>query len=162
MVSRIHFIITFILYQMISIVFINTSASELPVIKPFTFPDNLKTGDSLSVSCSVISGDKPLTFMWMKENKEIKDGSNAKIHTHTSLSILAIDPLDEQNRGNYTCIVSNAFGSTSHTANLQIPVPPSWIEEPKNSEAVANGNITILCQASGYPKPTITWVRKGT
>lgn len=133
---------------------------ELPVIKPFSFPDNSKAGDSLSVTCSVTSGDKPLSFVWMKENKEVKDGTNTKILTHTALSVLAIDPLNEENRGNYTCVVTNAVGKASYTANLQIPVPPTWLEEPKNTEVIANGNVTILCQAYGFPSPSVTWIKK--
>ena len=38
-------------------------------------------------------------------------------------------------------------------------VTPQFTNEPENRTAALNGRITLSCQASGDPSPTITWNR---
>lgn len=43
-------------------------------------------------------------------------------------------------------IITNAFS-----------VPPRWRLEPNDVAVAAGQDVTLQCQADGYPKPTITW-----
>lgn len=36
-------------------------------------------------------------------------------------------------------------------------VPPRWRLEPNDVAVAAGQDVTLQCQADGYPKPTITW-----
>lgn len=42
------------------------------------------------------------------------------------------------------------------TQNLSA-VPPRWRLEPNDVAIAAGQDVTLQCQADGYPKPIITW-----
>lgn len=140
--------------------FFTVRSQESPRINPFNFPPNLKIGGRVSVICAVTSGSKPLKIWWEKENKTIKEDEHITIHIHAVESVLRIDPITIDSAGNYACMVSNEFGIAKQNAILEIPVSPSWVLEPKNTDVVVGSNITIQCQANGFPVPTLSWMRK--
>lgn len=39
--------------------------------------------------------------------------------THADYSLLTVDPVKKENSGNYTCTVTNRFGSDSHTTGFE-------------------------------------------
>lgn len=43
-----------------------------------------------------------------------------------------------------------------HSTDTQLP---EIVEDPVNQSAVAGSNVTLNCNASGRPKPTITWIK---
>lgn len=50
----------------------------------------------------------------------------------------------------YVYIVSNMFGT----------VPPRWAYPPSEQvSVVANGDVTMHCQATGYPVPSSKWIK---
>ena len=49
----------------------NVSFSEPPEIAPFAFPPQMEIGTRLQVTCSVFSGDFPLTISWLKDGLPI-------------------------------------------------------------------------------------------
>lgn len=49
---------------------LNKSA-EPPKIMPFQFPEELEVGGSTQATCSLVSGDKPIQFIWHKDNLPI-------------------------------------------------------------------------------------------
>ncbi|XP_067138844.1 cell adhesion molecule Dscam2-like [Centruroides vittatus] len=136
-------------------------SQDAPQIHPFHFSEKLKNGDRVNIICSITSGKKPLSFQWMKNNIIITEKENIEIFTHPEHSVLAINPINSNSSGNYSCVVSNKFGTTSYTAILEVPVPPIWKQEPQNIESIIGNNVTIACQANGYPPPTVTWTNKG-
>lgn len=89
-----------------------------PKIQPFSFPQSMSIGQKASVTCSVIKGNTPLKFQWMKDKKEISDSESTKIHYIDDISVLAVDPVKSNSGGNYTCIVSNNLGRDEYTAEL--------------------------------------------
>lgn len=64
----------------------------------------------------------------------------------------------DKHNGNYTCTVTNQYGSASHTASLFVNSPPQWIQRPEPSGEFRQGSmVKVLCSASGHPKPKIRW-----
>lgn len=41
------------------------------------------------------------------------------------------------------------------------PEPPRFIKEPKDQIGVSGGVASFVCQATGDPKPRVTWNKKG-
>ena len=41
------------------------------------------------------------------------------------------------------------------------PEPPRFIREPKDQIGVSGGVASFVCQATGDPKPRVTWNKKG-
>ena len=103
-------------------------------------------------------------------------------------STLIIDHLQFHHRGNYTCTASNAAGSSKHTAELIVngriffdritsrgtsenlmtkirdpslffPVPPKWVDEPQDVEAVEGQDVILPCAVEGFPEPTSAWTK---
>lgn len=46
-------------------------SAEPPKIMPFQFPEELEVGGSTQATCSLVSGDKPIQFIWHKDNLPI-------------------------------------------------------------------------------------------
>ena len=70
---------------------------------------------------------------------------------------LVIEHISSDHSGNYTCTASNIAGAERFTVPLTVNVPPKWIMEPKDSNVQAGQDVTLDCQAEGYPNPTINW-----
>ena len=88
------------------------SALVKPDIGPFHIPKDLRIGKRTFVACSVIDGDPPFRFMWMKDGQEIKETEIYSIKIVDDFSsTLSISNLSASSNGNYTCRVSNAAGS---------------------------------------------------
>ncbi|XP_054724330.1 cell adhesion molecule DSCAML1-like [Uloborus diversus] len=145
-------------YVVIQTILQGVLMSELPKIKKFTFEEKIQEGDIASVACLVVSTTKPLSFTWEKDGDVITESAkNIRIDNSGDYSVLIINDVSLKSSGNYTCRVSNSFGSATHTARLEIKVPPKWIVTPKNIVTTINSEINVQCIASGSPTPKITW-----
>lgn len=70
---------------------------------------------------------------------------------------LVIEHISSEHSGNYTCISSNVAGTERFTVQVTVNVPPKWILQPKDSSVQAGEDISLHCQADGWPKPIVTW-----
>lgn len=93
----------------------------LPKIVPFSFDDPMSSGDAAQVTCLVSSGDQPLDVSWDFEGQNIARLSGVSTQAvGRKGSLLLIDSVAENHRGNYTCTVRNRAGSTNYTTTLRI------------------------------------------
>ncbi|XP_046813663.1 Down syndrome cell adhesion molecule-like protein Dscam2 isoform X11 [Vespa crabro] len=132
-----------------------------PQILQFSFGDtSLNSGEMLSVACTIVKGDFPVTLTWTF-NDILINSSQHDIHIVTSkrVSFLNIDNVAARHAGIYKCIATNAAGSDSHTAVLSVNVPPRWILEPTDKAFAQGSDARVECKADGFPKPQITWKR---
>ncbi|EEC02451.1 ttnl protein, putative [Ixodes scapularis] len=114
-----------------------------PKISPFSFSTNLTVGERGTAICTATVGDQPLTFRWLKNGRRLTDEKKSVTVTdNADFSVLKLPSLSLESSGNYTCIVSNLFGSASHSATLRVH---GRSEELASSE---NGSLVI------------TWARK--
>jgi len=108
-----------------------------PKITPFSFARDLNVGDRTSIQCVVVTGDLPLTFVWLKDHysslNPTTTTSTTSISTSSTTSTdittrqyddftsaLSIGSITRAHSGNYTCRVSNAAATVTHTAQLQV------------------------------------------
>lgn len=93
-----------------------------PKIAHFEFPEETSNfGDTVSVSCIVSSGDFPIEFKWLFNNKpisEIAGISTVKLGKRNSA--MTIDSVNGRHAGNYTCQASNSAAIVNYTAVLVI------------------------------------------
>lgn len=79
-----------------------------PKIFPFYFGDEpMSYGDSVSVQCSVPSGDLPIGIRWYFNGEDINDPAVAITNIGKRSKALTIDSVTASHAGNYTCEASN-------------------------------------------------------
>ncbi|CAG2161662.1 unnamed protein product [Oppiella nova] len=133
-----------------------------PVIEGFSFDNKLQSGMRTRIYCNVAQGDPPVSIQFLKDDKQISSDRDTGITVQEvdpfSLS-LAIANLSAIHNGNYSCIASNEASTVSYSSQLIVNVPPKWIIEPKNTDAVEGNSVRIDCSADGFPIVQITWKR---
>lgn len=108
-----------------------------PKITPFSFARDLNVGDRTSIQCVVVTGDLPLSFVWLKDHySSLSPTTSTSISTSSTstttstdittrqyddfTSTLSIGSITWAHSGNYTCRVSNAAATITHTAQLRV------------------------------------------
>lgn len=92
-----------------------------PKIFPFYFGDEpMNYGDSVSVQCSVPSGDLPIGIRWYFNGKDIDDPAIAITNIGKRSKALTIDSVTASHAGNYTCEASNKADIIQFSAELFI------------------------------------------
>lgn len=70
--------------------------------------------------CQLLEGSTPLSFRWSKDGHQLNSVPTesvgvAIIEHHEDYSSLVIDPVSGKSSGNYTCLVSNSYGSDTYS-----------------------------------------------
>lgn len=94
-----------------------------PQIAPISFGDEpVNAGDLVSVQCVVTKGDSPLEITWTFDNQQIRSDRMDVIVSNSGKRVkqLTIESVAARHAGEYTCVASNAAGSTSHSAKLDV------------------------------------------
>ncbi|XP_044312589.1 Down syndrome cell adhesion molecule-like protein Dscam2 isoform X5 [Drosophila rhopaloa] len=135
----------------------------LPQIVPFTYEDLINMGDSVDLFCQIQKGDRPIKVHWSFERSAGDSGFDQmqpQMRTNrisAKTSMLSIPSASPANTGRYTCIASNAAGTTSYSVDLTVNVPPRWILEPTDKAFAQGSDAKVECKADGFPKPQVTW-----
>ncbi|XP_049816620.1 Down syndrome cell adhesion molecule-like protein Dscam2 [Schistocerca nitens] len=131
-----------------------------PKILPIQAMTNLlREGMRAAISCQILEGDLPITFRWERNGQPVTnsdDGISTRRLDEYSTS-LVIERITSKHTGNYTCVAHNVAGSESFTVPLTVNVPPHWTVEPTDANVASGQDVTLHCQADGYPVPSITW-----
>ncbi|XP_068104559.1 hemicentin-2 [Hyperolius riggenbachi] len=119
----------------------------------------LRLGGTLTLLCESEATPQP-TVTWYKNGKLLTgDGS---ISIHNSGQRLEIRNVQAQDKGLYTCKMTNVAGEAELTYTVIIQVPTS-ILHPKNEtiQLTIGNSIVLSCEAEGSPPPKITWLKDG-
>ena len=65
-------------------------------------------------------GAAPLKYTWLKDGKILIRGRRWDPYLNTSIWYLKLIDLIPGDAGNYTCIVSNPYGSINHTYSVRV------------------------------------------
>ena len=94
----------------------------VPKLKPH-FPHQTQSeGLHFQQFCAVQKGSEPFFFVWYKNGVPLKPSpeANYKIENSKRFSTLTIEKLERKDSANYSCSVSNGFGSDSQNILLTI------------------------------------------
>ncbi|CAN8020342.1 unnamed protein product [Ixodes persulcatus] len=122
----------------------------------------MQVGMRIKVFCTVVRGDAPFLFTWLKDGVPIDPAAGVQaglsVQNQRDYSMLSADSLQLEHSGNYTCVVKNQAATTTYSAMLRVNEPPKWEVEPENAAVVQGRNVQLQCSANGTPQPTITWM----
>ncbi|XP_036591052.1 fibroblast growth factor receptor 2 isoform X7 [Trichosurus vulpecula] len=112
------------------------------------------------------AGGNPVPSMrWLKNGKEFKQehriGGYKVRNQHWSLIMESVVPSD---KGNYTCVVENEYGSINHTYHLDVversphrPILQAGL--PANASTVVGGDVEFVCKVYSDAQPHIQWIK---
>ncbi|CAG5054402.1 unnamed protein product [Parnassius apollo] len=117
-------------------------------------------GNSLTLPCQASGYPKPkIEWTFINEHKDLR-----KLSTSDASGALHLSRVQVDQSGFYFCFARNAGGSANIAYEVQILAPPSITcsFSAKTFAVVVNDLVLrIPCNATGNPKPTITWVKNG-
>ncbi|XP_069772736.1 hemicentin-1-like [Narcine bancroftii] len=137
----------------------------LMVLEPPYFPEDVAPFDAnqerlakerVILPCPA-RGTPPPVIHWLQNGLEL-------LHNEPRVSMLEdgsllIDSVLPYNSGDYVCIATNEAGSSKRKYRLQVRVLPEIRNnnQIQNITALMNQPLTLECEATGTPAPTISW-----
>ncbi|XP_072039098.1 scavenger receptor cysteine-rich domain-containing protein DMBT1-like [Amphiura filiformis] len=114
-------------------------------------------GDTAELACMI--GGLPLSNVsWHSNGKSLNEGRYTNFKSNGTLLIENVTIADE---GSYTCVAENPLGIDHATVSLTVNEPPVFTETPQNATSEEGAEVTLKCQATGKPKPSILWKKDG-
>ncbi|XP_069051408.1 fibroblast growth factor receptor 4 [Lepisosteus oculatus] len=121
-------------------------------------------GNTVKFRCPAMGSPLP-TIRWLKNGREFRGehriGGIKLRHQHWSLVMESVVPSD---RGNYTCVVENIYGSISHSYLLDVlersphrPILQAGL--PANTTAVVGSDVQFFCKVYSDAQPHIQWLK---
>ena len=106
------------------------------------------------------TGSTPLSYQWQKNAANQVNGGRISGATTPDLTITSIQASDV---GDYRCVVTNAVGTaTSSNANLSLPTPPSFTQQPATQVVGVGAPATFSVTATGSPPMNYQWYLNGS
>ncbi|XP_043555476.1 hemicentin-1 [Chiloscyllium plagiosum] len=113
-------------------------------------------GDTSVLECKTTGIPEP-EVKWFKGDLELSPSNFLSIDSHQG--ILKIQGTQDLDAGDYTCVAENDAGRASGQVTLDVGSSPVFSQTPLDISADIGSNLTLPCQAQGYPKPRIRWQR---
>uniref|UniRef100_H0WC62 Hemicentin-1 n=1 Tax=Cavia porcellus TaxID=10141 RepID=H0WC62_CAVPO len=118
-------------------------------------------GKTISLECEVQGIPQP-AVTWMKDGRPLTQGKGFEVLDDGR--ILKLKNIHVSDTGRYVCVAMNVAGMTDKKYDLSVHVPPSIIGNhgtPENISVVEKNSVSLSCEASGIPLPSITWLKDG-
>ncbi|XP_049724489.1 hemicentin-1 isoform X1 [Elephas maximus indicus] len=118
-------------------------------------------GKSISLECEVQGIPQP-AVTWMKDGRPLAKGKGVEILNEGR--ILKLKNIHVSDTGRYVCVAVNVAGMTDRKYDLSVHTPPSIVGNhgtPENISVVEKNSVSLTCEASGIPLPSITWLKDG-
>ncbi|XP_068096859.1 neural cell adhesion molecule 1 isoform X3 [Hyperolius riggenbachi] len=112
-------------------------------------------GESVTLSCEADGFPEP-EISWTNRGEMIEDAGD-KYTFSDNMSEMTIHRVEKDDEAEYICVAENKAGDSEATIHLKVYAKPK-ITYVENKTAVELDNeITLTCEASGDPLPSITW-----
>nr|XP_033805626.1 fibroblast growth factor receptor 1 isoform X1 [Geotrypetes seraphini] len=110
-------------------------------------------------------GSPSPTLRWLKNGKEVRPDHRIggyKVRDQTWSIIM--DSVVPSDKGNYTCLVENKYGSINHTYQLDViersphrPILQAGL--PANKTVLVGSNVDFVCKVYSDPQPHVQWLK---
>uniref|UniRef100_A0A8C3NSI4 Fibroblast growth factor receptor n=1 Tax=Geospiza parvula TaxID=87175 RepID=A0A8C3NSI4_GEOPR len=150
----------------------DSSSEEKEAIAPYwTYPEKMEkklhavpAAKTVKFKCPS-SGTPNPTLRWLKNGKEFKpDHRIGGYKVRQATWSIIMDSVVPSDKGNYTCIVENKYGSINHTYQLDVversphrPILQAGL--PANKTVALGSNVEFVCKVYSDPQPHIQWLK---
>ncbi|XP_022777667.1 hemicentin-2-like, partial [Stylophora pistillata] len=118
-----------------------------PSIIQITQHQSVTEGDNVTLMCNV-SGVLPPKVSWITPNGE-----------RVSRNPLKVENVSRTQAGEYKCEVSNKCGNATNVTRIDVQLPSSIIQITQHQNVTEGDNVTLMCNVSGVPPPTVYWMK---
>ncbi|XP_063792362.1 neural cell adhesion molecule L1 isoform X2 [Pseudophryne corroboree] len=80
-----------------------------------------------------------------------------RFHFDEYKKTLRIEPVLEEDDGEYECIAKNTEGEVRHKYTVAVESAPYWVNRPKDEICGPGENVKFTCDVDGNPKPKVSW-----
>jgi hypothetical protein len=81
--------------------------------KPGNSHQTLTVDQRVSLLCSVVEGDEPVSMLWLKEGEPLAASLGTEVNQVGHDSILRVNRLAAEHMGNYSCQAANSAGTAA-------------------------------------------------
>ncbi|NWH71038.1 NCAM1 protein, partial [Piaya cayana] len=114
-------------------------------------------GQAVTLACDADGFPEP-TMTWTKDGEPIEQGDDdEKYSFNYDGSELIIKKVDKGDEAEYICIAENKAGEQDATIHLKVFAKPKITYVENKTAMELEDQITLTCEASGDPIPSITW-----
>ncbi|NXI34882.1 NCAM1 protein, partial [Galbula dea] len=112
---------------------------------------------SVTLACDADGFPEP-TVTWTKDGEPIEEADDEEKYSFNSDgSELIIKQVEKSDEAEYTCIAENKAGEQDATIHLKVFAKPKITYVENKTAMELEEQITLTCEASGDPIPSITW-----
>nr|XP_051676343.1 hemicentin-1 isoform X2 [Oryctolagus cuniculus] len=115
-------------------------------------------GQQLTLPCTLLAGNPIPERRWIKNSAVLVQNPYVTVRSDGSLHI---ERARLQDGGEYTCVASSVAGASNRTTSVVVHVPPTIQHGQQILSTIEGVPVTLPCKASGIPKPSIVWSKKG-
>uniref|UniRef100_A0A8C3SN85 Ig-like domain-containing protein n=1 Tax=Chelydra serpentina TaxID=8475 RepID=A0A8C3SN85_CHESE len=146
-------------YECIAISSVGTGRAQTYLDPPpvVQVPNNLTVtpGERAILTCLTLSTVR-YNLTWQRNGNDLRLVEPSRIRMMSNLS-LEVKSVKLTDAGEYSCTAANEGGSTVASVFLTVQEPPKVVISPKNQSFTEGSEVSIMCSATGYPKPKIVW-----
>ncbi|RMB93417.1 hypothetical protein DUI87_30112 [Hirundo rustica rustica] len=116
-------------------------------------------GGETVLECEAVG--TPVT--WVKDGQPVAGGDGLLLTEQGRR--LHIPRAEVTHTGHYTCLVANTEGQQQREFDVVVHVPPEFIRGSgltTNVSVSLQGSLTLSCEATGIPQPSVTWFWGGS
>ncbi|NWQ58990.1 NCAM1 protein, partial [Neopipo cinnamomea] len=112
---------------------------------------------SVTLACDADGFPEP-TVTWTKDGEPVEEADDEEKYSFNyDGSELVIKKVDKSDEAEYICIAENKAGEADATIHLKVFAKPKITYVENKTAMELEDQITLTCEASGDPIPSITW-----
>ncbi|XP_022799235.1 deleted in malignant brain tumors 1 protein-like, partial [Stylophora pistillata] len=124
-----------------------------PLVLNLQCPTSVVEGYDATLLCNA-TGNPPPNITWIRKATEAVLGTNEQ---------LTLTAVNRSKAGTFQCLAWNGIGNTSTKAcSLDVYYEPLVLNLECPTSIIEGYGVTLNCNATGNPPPSITWIRKDT
>ncbi|KAM7442287.1 Hemicentin-1 [Porites harrisoni] len=128
-----------------------------PAVRVFPQTVTVVEGDNIFLTCNTSGIPSPL-IRW------VRIGQSGVVSQNSSLTVVNVSrPGTPDSMVQYQCTASNGVGSPAvDVANVTVHYAPEIVVAPLNTTTIEGRSAVLFCNATGSPKPNVTWSKGGS